>query len=178
MGVKELKIEDLDFTEKKLYSLSDETKTRLKNLNTDITIQLINMSDGNYDYILEYASKYENITDKIIIEEIKDLSERVDIQEKYGIDNTTQLIVIKNGEKEKALTIDDLYTYDYGTSETIDITEEASIEQINTVIDEAFAQINPSSMKEMGLVMKYVTENLANADMTKVSAIVKERLSR
>jgi len=33
-------------------------------------------------------------------------------------------------------------------------------------------------MKEMGLVMKYVTENLANADMTKVSAIVKERLSK
>ena len=125
LGVKELKIDDLDFTEKKLYSLSDETKTRLKNLDTDITIQLINMSNGNYDYILEYAKKYENVTNKIIIEEIKDLSERVDIQEKYGIDNTAQLIVIKNGEKEKALTIDDLYTYDYGTSETIDITEEA-----------------------------------------------------
>ena len=124
-GVKELKIEDLDFTEKKLYSLSDETKTRLNNLDTDITIQLINMSNESYDYILEYARKYENVSDRIIIEEIEDLSTRVDIQEKYGIDNTVQLIVIKNGEKEKTLTIDDLYTYDYGTSETIDITEEA-----------------------------------------------------
>jgi len=30
----------------------------------------------------------------------------------------------------------------------------------------------------MGLVMKYVTDNLSNADMTKVSAIVRERLSK
>ena len=55
---------------------------------------------------------------------------------------------------------------------------EASMEQINSVIDAAFAQINPTSMKEMGLVMKFVTENLANADMTKVSVIVKERLTK
>ena len=58
------------------------------------------------------------------------------------------------------------------------LPEEASIEQNNAAIDEAFAKINPTSMKEMGMVMKYVTENLANADMTKVSAIVKERLTK
>lgn len=58
------------------------------------------------------------------------------------------------------------------------LPEEASIEQINSVIDEAFEKLNPTSMKEMGMVMRYVTENLANADMTKVSAIVKERLSK
>lgn len=58
------------------------------------------------------------------------------------------------------------------------LPEEASIEQINSVVDEAFDKLNPTSMKEMGLVMKYVTENLANADMTKVSTIVKERLSK
>lgn len=58
------------------------------------------------------------------------------------------------------------------------LPEEASIEQINTVIDEAFKELNPTSMKEMGLVMKYVTDHLKNADMTKVSQIVKERLCK
>jgi len=58
------------------------------------------------------------------------------------------------------------------------LPEEASIEQINKVIDDAFNKLNPTGMKEMGMVMKYVTENLANADMTKVSGIVKERLSK
>ena len=56
------------------------------------------------------------------------------------------------------------------------LPEEASVEQINSVVDEAFANINPASMKEMGLIMKYVTEHLSNADMSKVSAMVKDRL--
>lgn len=58
------------------------------------------------------------------------------------------------------------------------LPEEASIEQINTMVEEAFAEINPSGMKEMGSIMKYVTEHLKNADMTKVSQIVKEKLSK
>lgn len=58
------------------------------------------------------------------------------------------------------------------------LPEEASIEQIEKVVEEAFNEINPTSMKEMGIVMKYVTEHLKNADMTKVSKIVKERLSK
>lgn len=56
------------------------------------------------------------------------------------------------------------------------LPEEASIEQINVVIEEAFNEINPTSMKDMGSIMRYVTEHLKNADMTKVSSIVKERL--
>ena len=51
----EINIEDLDFTEKKLYSLSDETKTKIKDLNEDVTIQLINASD--YVYLTDYAKK-------------------------------------------------------------------------------------------------------------------------
>jgi len=56
------------------------------------------------------------------------------------------------------------------------LPEEASIEDINRVIEEAFGIINPTSMKDMGSIMKYVTEHLKNADMTKVSKNVKERL--
>jgi uncharacterized protein YqeY len=58
------------------------------------------------------------------------------------------------------------------------LPEEASEEQINKVIDDAFVEINPTSMKEMGLIMKYVSEHLKNVDNGKVSMIVKERLSK
>ena len=58
------------------------------------------------------------------------------------------------------------------------LPEEASLEEIEKSVDDAFKEINPTSMKEMGLVMKYVTEHLKNADMTKVSGIVKERLTK
>ena len=39
-GVEKINLEDLDCTEKKLYSLSDETRTKIKNLDKDITIEL------------------------------------------------------------------------------------------------------------------------------------------
>lgn len=58
------------------------------------------------------------------------------------------------------------------------LPEEASLEDIKKTIEEAFAEINPTSMKDMGSIMKFVTEKLSNADMAKVSAIVKERLTK
>ena len=119
----EINIEDLDFTEKKLYSLSDETKTKIKDLNEDVTIQLINASD--YVYLTDYAKKYEAINDKIKVEEITDLSSRVDLKTKYDLEDTDMLIVVKKGDKEKTIQEYDLYTYDYSTGKQIDLTEEA-----------------------------------------------------
>lgn len=58
------------------------------------------------------------------------------------------------------------------------LPEEASMEQINKIVDDAFNELNPTSMKEMGLIMNYVKEHLSNADSAKVSMIVKERLSK
>lgn len=122
-GIAKLNIEDIDLTTKKLYSLSDSTKEKLANLENEITIQLINMSD--YTYAIEYAEKYKNASDKVKIEEIDDLESRVDLQTKYNINSTGNLIVVKNGDRETTLTVDDLYTYDYTTYEQIDLTEEA-----------------------------------------------------
>lgn len=119
----QIKVEDLDFTTKKLYSLSDETKNRLKNLEDEITIQLINMED--YSYATEYADKYQKASDKVKIEKIDDIENRVDLQTKYNLSSTGNLIVVKNGEKEKTITTSDLTTYDYSTYEQIDRTEEA-----------------------------------------------------
>ena len=122
-GVSKLNIEDIDCTEKKLYSLSDETKNKMAELEKEIIIQLINMSSSSY--VIEYANKYPAVSKKINVEEISDLSSRVDLQTKYNISESDSLIVVKSGEKEKTLTLNDLYTYDYSTGQQIDKTEEA-----------------------------------------------------
>ena len=122
-GASKIKIEDIDCTTKKLYSLSDESKDKVKNIDKDITIKLINMD--NYSYISEYADKYEAINKKIKIEKIDDLSSRVDLQTKYNISSSDNLIVVTCGEKEKTLNVSDLYTYDYSTNKQVDKTEEA-----------------------------------------------------
>ncbi len=57
------------------------------------------------------------------------------------------------------------------------LPKEATDEEIAQVIEEAFKELNPTGMKDMGGVMKYVSSKLTNADMTKVSVMVKGRLS-
>lgn len=122
-GISKINIEDIDCTEKKLYSLSDETKSKMSELEKDVTIQLINMESSSY--VIEYANKYPAVSKKINVEEVSDLSSRVDLQTKYNISETSSLIVVKTGDKEKTLTLNDLYTYDYSSGQQIDKTEEA-----------------------------------------------------
>jgi len=130
-----IEIEDWDLTTKKLYSLSDATKERLNDLDKDVVIQIINLSD--YEYLLEYADKYQKISDRVTVEKIDDIESRVDLQTKYNISSSDSLIVIKNADREKILTTNDLFTYDYTTSQQINITEEALTNAIVEVtIDE------------------------------------------
>lgn len=158
-----IEIGDLDFTEKKLYSLSDETKTKIKDLNEEVTIQLINL--GDYDYIKEYARKYKIISDKIKIEEIDDLSSRTDLKTKYELNDTDSLIVVKTGEKEKTLTLYDLYTMDYSTYQQIDTTEEALTNAIVEITVDEKPQIYIYSGKTYynpQQVLSTITTQLAN----------------
>ena len=55
--VEKVNVDDLDFTENKLYTLSDESKTKLKELDDNVTITLINMQ--NYSTITDYIEKYK-----------------------------------------------------------------------------------------------------------------------
>lgn len=58
------------------------------------------------------------------------------------------------------------------------IPEQLSLEEINKIIDEAFNTVNPTSSKDMGLIMKEVSPKLkGRTDMGKVSNIIKDRLA-
>ena len=59
------------------------------------------------------------------------------------------------------------------------LPEELSEEEISKVLDEVFETIKPESIKDMGKVMKEATTRLgSSADMSLVSSLVKERLSK
>lgn len=122
-GVEKLNVEDLDLTTDKIYSISESTKTKLGNLEKDVQIQLINLKDAVY--LLDFTNKYTQLNSHITKEQIDDLTTRPDLMSAYELQSTDSLIVIKSGEKERALSLYDLYTYDYTTYEQIDVTEEA-----------------------------------------------------
>jgi len=53
-----------------------------------------------------------------------------------------------------------------------------SIEELDKVLDEVFAIVNPTSAKDMGLIMKEVTPKVkGKADMKVVSEKIREKLS-
>ena len=111
---------------------------------------------------LDSINNKRELTDDVVINVLKkQVKQRNDSIQEYT--KLNKMDVVENLQKE----IDIINAY---------LPSECSEEEMNKVIDEAFEEIKPSSMKEMGQVMKYVTEKLSNADMSKVSAIVKERL--
>ncbi len=121
-AVKKLNLEDIDLTTDKIYSISESTKTKLNELDKDVQIELINMS--NYIYLSDFVNKYTQLNSRITIEKVDDLTQRPDIMNTYNLDSTDSLIIVKSGERETQISLSDLYTYDYTTGEQIDTTEE------------------------------------------------------
>ena len=58
------------------------------------------------------------------------------------------------------------------------LPEQLSLEEVNKIIDEIFDKVKPSSMKDMGSIMKEVTPQVKGKfDMQEVSSIIKNKLS-
>lgn len=58
------------------------------------------------------------------------------------------------------------------------LPKQLSKEEVEQIIEEAFAKVKPQSAKDMGLIMKEVTPLLkGKADMKEVSNIIKEKLA-
>lgn len=58
------------------------------------------------------------------------------------------------------------------------LPEQLSEEELNKLIDEVFAKVNPTSQKDMGLIMKEVNPLVkGKADMKVVSTIIKDKLA-
>ena len=56
--------------------------------------------------------------------------------------------------------------------------EQLSLDEVTKIIDEVFASVNPTSPKQMGLIMKEVNPKVRGKfDMGEVSKIIKDKLS-
>ncbi len=120
-AVEKAEIADIDLTKEKLYSISQQTEDKLRNLDTDITISIYNM----YDSVKELANQYTKLNSHIKIENVENLNSKTKWKTDYGVTETSRFIVITTQNREKMLQEYDLYTMDYSTYQQIDITEEA-----------------------------------------------------
>ena len=109
------------------------------------------------------------------------------ISKKHELSDDEVMSVIKKQVKTRKDSIEEFKKYNK-TEEVAKLEQEIEIlnaylpeemteEEIIKVIDEVFNELKPTSMKEMGMVMKELNTKITNADMSLVSKFVKERLS-
>lgn len=138
---------------------------------------------------LKNAMKEKDTFKLSVLRMLKSALQLEKIAKKHELDDNEIITVIK---KQVKLRKDSILEYKkYNKEESVKdlekeieilsvyLPEEMSIEEINALIDEVFKDTNPSSIKDMGNVMKLVNEKIAgkNADMTLISKTVKEKLS-
>ena len=121
LGMQKLELTPIDFSQEKLYTLTDESKERVKNIDKDVNIYFVGYSDD--DSTVDLSKQYKKANEKIIAEAV-DATSRPDLAEKYGIESGSEGIIVECGDKSKVLTSSDLVTYDTTTYETISIAEE------------------------------------------------------
>lgn len=116
-----LNLAPLDFTQEGLYTLTDESKEKVKDIYKEVKIYFIGYTDDESN--LDLAKQYKNVNSNITAEAV-DINDRPDLAQKYGIESGMQGIIVECGDKSKVLSSSDLYTYDTTTNEQISIAEE------------------------------------------------------
>lgn len=150
-------ISDIDLTQEKLYSLSEESKQKIRSVTKDTKITLYVMSD--YPEVIDYAKLYNKENSHITYEELEDATNRPDLQQTYGLGTAISggVIIVESDDRNKIISAGDLYTYDYSTYEQYDITEQ--------VLTNAILDVNLEKHPQV----YFVTNHAQNAGYYKIA---------
>lgn len=129
-----LDIAPIDFTAEKLYTLSDESKEQVANIEQNVTLYFFGYDEEDTAVIL--AKQYNDTNDKINIQLIN-TSERPDLAAQYGVSTNSQLVAVQSSQRYKIIDASEMYTFDSSTYQTIDITEQ---KLTNAILDVTIAQ--------------------------------------
>lgn len=136
--MQKLELSPIDFSQEKLYTLTEESKERVKNIDKEVNIYFIGYTDE--DTTVDLAKQYKKANEKIVTEAVN-VNDRPDLVQKYGIESGTQGIIVACEERSKVLTANDLVTYDTTTYETISIAEEKLTSSILNVTSQEIPKV-------------------------------------
>lgn len=139
-GMQALNLTPIDLTAEKQYTLTDESKEKVADIDKDVNVYLIGYSEDSTTAVI--TKQYNKANEKINVE-VVDLQKRTDLAQKYGIDSneTQEGFIIECGDRSRVLDSGDLITYDQNTYKTIDITEEKVTSSILAVTTERIPKV-------------------------------------
>lgn len=136
---------------------------------------------------LKEAMKSGNKFDLNVLRMLKSALQNESISKKHDLDESEVIAVIKKQVKVRKDSIEEYEKY--GRDDLVEnlqkevevlakyLPEELSDEDIDKKIDEVFEKLKPTSMKDMGGIMKEL-QCIANvADMSVVSSKVKDKIN-
>lgn len=140
--------------------INNDLKEAMKNKDS-FKLGVIRMVKGAMQ--LEKPNPREELTDddviKVLSKQIKMRKESITQFEAAGREDLVE-------QNKKELEI--LNTY---------MPEQLSLEELNKIIDKVFDEVKPTSIKDMGMIMKSLSPLVkGKADMSLVNTIIKERL--
>lgn len=145
-----------------------------------------------YETILEdlkKAMKDQNKFKLSVLRMLKSALQIEKINKKDALNDDEVIMVIKKNVKQRKDSIQEFIKFNKN-DEVMDLEQEINIlkeylpeelneEEIDSKVEEAFLNLKPESIKDMGSVMKYLTEQIGSvADMSLVSQKVKEKLQK
>lgn len=126
---KNANLQDIDVTQNKLFTLTEASKQKIKNLEKEVKVYLVGVVEDSS--LGDLVKQYHNENEKIAYEFVQDISNRADLGAKYEVTSDT-ILIIEVGEHGKVLSSYDLYTYDYTTYQQIDVSEQ---KLTNAIVD-------------------------------------------
>ena len=160
IGLSESALVNFDWTGNSLYTLTEESKNKVKDVDGSISISIVGFSDNTFPTVQEleqYAKQYREANSNINYEVVYNINTRTDLKDTYAIVEGVPVIIIKNAlnssksseqqsdeeidedetsDKDgsyKVLQSTDLYTYNAATGRQIDVVEETITNAITDV---------------------------------------------
>ncbi len=137
---------------------------------------------------LKNAMKEKDTFKLSVLRMLKSALQLEQIAKKHELDDNEIAAVLKKQVKVRKDSLEEYKKYDKAELvESLEkeiaildayLPEEMSESEITKVVEAVIDEVKPTSMKDMGIVMKKVNEQLIgkNADMSLVSKLVKEKI--
>lgn len=130
MVMKALDIQDIDMTEEGLYTVSEESKKELNDINKEVKIYVFGYDENAS--VVDLAKQYSKFNDKISVEVVS-TDERPELASTYGVESDDEVLVFVCDGRNITVDSSDFYDYNYTTYEEYDTTEQAITNSILAV---------------------------------------------
>ncbi len=164
-GMKKWSPTAIDCTTSKDYSLTDESKERVKNIDKDINIYFVGYEESNDNYKL--AKQYNKVNSKIKVE-LVDANSNQELAKKYNIEEGSATVIVECGSVSRTLNDYDLVSYDENYY-TVNIAEQKITSAIVNVSSDAVPKVyflSGYTEFELGKDLTYLEQYLKDEVLT------------